>query len=811
MGIMDKVSKEDMNNARIERERQMNPPAAEPGMADDWGFDDASTFAGGEGMGGGDAWGSSFGGFGGGAGGAGSVGGGSDPFGGGANLFGGGASTPFGGGSAWGGFGSFDTGQSAWGQPQGQQGQSSKIEDALWDTAKGVMKGFFTFASEFVNSFKSMNTLSYMVMGRTQLIISIVAFLSGCLFLIFASTKSLGLSLIVSGLASGGIGLMIFMSCYEKVSANPEAFQPESQPDAFGDAQADPFAQPDSFSDPFGGGGSDDGWGTESDGWGEELDSFGDEEEPFEDDFEEEESFDTSFSASEWGSSEELEFSALGGTGYSPLSDADQDKILSQVQEGNKLLTRQYLYENIVSMYPYIRRDYNKVREITGAEFDAWDAVVQQSANILKPKGSDVEMPYLIKAEERLFFYRLVVKRVPWIKNVNQFVTEITNIYSFDETTARLNDLVYGFGVQVGNNINITIMKGETAMVSVRDLYQNISKEILNLDNMIPVVFGVDDKGNEIWRDIKNIESLLVTGMPRSGKTWLVLSMLAQMMTFLSPSELHFYICDPKEGISDFKKIKVPHVRKFVSDDEDIIRTLRHVVRVEGARRTKVLADAGCVNIFDYNKANPDKKMPLLYVIIDEIVSLSERMDKETKDEFQGLIMELVSRLPALGIRIIMIPHLVKNEFIKKSITALITCRISVRGSAEHIEDTLGVRKFEHSLVHPGDMAVSFKSGEAQFVHAAVLAKTNDETAAIFDFLFKFWSKVDPDSLKGSYYEASLNEMASAEVTRPKTDISFASVNEASTKTTGRVRLTDQERSELLAELQGDGLDLLDD
>ena len=142
-----------------------------------------------------------------------------------------------------------------------------------------------------------------------------------------------------------------------------------------------------------------------------------------------------------------------------------------------------------------------------------------------------------------------------------------------------------------------------------------------------------------------------------------------------------------------------------------------------------------------------------MYVLIDEVITLAERMDKETKDEFNSLLLELVSQLPALGIRIIMIPHVVKDQVLKKSITDLIPCRISVRGDSMHIEKSVGIKGFKHKLEHQGDMAVRFNNDEPMFVHSVVLTDSNEKNNELFDFLTRLWLKLEPESYSGSVKE----------------------------------------------------------
>ena len=703
--LVPKVSEEDKENARLDRDRSKNPADVEPGM-DDWNWGDSSFSSGNS-----DGWGSSFGTPGG--------------FGGDSGLGNSGLGGGFGGGLGS-GFGN---------QPFGSTMEPKKedIEDKFWDVVKKFFSGFMNFSSELVKSFKSFDVVTRMNTGRTIIFVSGGVIFTGFILSLFGLWKMFGVDFVIAGLTSAGVGVMLFMVSYDEFSKNKDKILPTSSPSsgAFDSSFDSPFSD---FSSESFGSDEDDNDGFIMDD-GDEEDDFG-------------------FS---FDSNEEEDF---GGFDQVEITDPEEIKnnmetTLSVVNIDKGMVTRQYLYETITSCLANINKNFDKVRVIPEGsdEFDSWDAIVQKSANQFKPKGSEVEMPYLLEAKERLFYLLLSIKRVSWLKNIDAFVQEIVNICAFDEDTGKMDESIYGVGSVVGDRIYVKIMKGETAMVSVKDTYKNIEEEIKNPKNYMPIVIGLDAEGGVVWRDFKDINSLLVTGMPRSGKTWLVLSILGQMMFFLKPSELQFYILDPKEAISDFSNLETPHIRKFVSSDKEILAELRNVVKVEGPRRKKIIGDAGCKNIWDFKKRYPDVEMPLLYVVIDEVITLAERMEKEVKDEFQGLILELVSQLPAVGIRIFMIPHVVKDQVLKKSITDLIPCRISVRGDAEHIEKSVGAKNFKHRLLHQGDMAVRFNNDEPMFVHSAVLTPSNDANIEFFDFLRRFWSKIEPESVKGSLYE----------------------------------------------------------
>lgn len=241
--------------------------------------------------------------------------------------------------------------------------------------------------------------------------------------------------------------------------------------------------------------------------------------------------------------------------------------------------------------------------------------------------------------------------------------------------------------------------------------------------------------------------------MPRKGKSWFVQAILTQMCAFVPPSELNIYICDPKEGISDYRAFTLPHVKKFVAEDAQVVETLRDLVKNEAPRRRAILGDAGKVNIWDFKKRYPDIKLPIIYVVIDEVVTLSSRMDKDTLVEFRMLLRELISQLPALGIRAFLIPHILNNDIIEKKTSDLVPCKVSVCGDANHIEKATGAKpkEFPYKLVNTGDMAMKLDGhNKVLYIHGPALTDSNDNNDEVFDYLRRCWAKIEPDSVEDS-------------------------------------------------------------
>lgn len=636
-----------------------------------------------------------------------------------------------------GGMGGFGMNFGAQPQMSGPQTTGQTPEDKFFEVAGKAGKASMGFFKELVMAFKSSTAIERAKWGRYALIMGIICALVGLLLWIFTG-RFAGCELLVGSGVAAGIGIIILCFAQSSVPTTPTAQTPPPVPDTtqftpdfgFDNTQSDDDADFDepSWDDEDV---EDSDWDTEDAGWNQSQ----------------------SIDTSGWGTPAVDTQVPDQQTDFEQAT-ADLDSLAS-----NGLYDRRSLFERQLSVLSNITKGYATQTVIAeGTEtFNNLDALVQESGELFK-SGNTAEIPYLISAVDTLFYIRLEIARPKYIKNIDAYTQEIVNIFQYDKVTGKRDKSIYGVGEFVGKNIYIKLMKGETAFIGLKDVYTSHADKILDYSNKMPIVLGVDLEGSPVIVDFYSLDSILITGMPRSGKTWLMLAILYQMMCYMSPNELQFYIMDPKAKLSDFAHAITPHIRNFITADEDILAQLKYIVRVEGARRKEIIGGAGYVNISDYNKDNPDKAIPLLYVIIDEVVTLAERMEKETLKEFQGLLFELVSQLPAAGIRIFMVPHLVKDAIIKKNTTTLINCRVSVCGDSEHIENSCGVKNFPHHLTHKGDTCTVLKGfPEAMFIHSVALAKTNEENKKLFSYLGDLWARVCPESVAGSVYEILKN------------------------------------------------------
>lgn len=725
------VDESSMKKARMEREIKNSPPEYEPGMGDGMKdpFDSDDLFGSSDsskGSKGGDSL----------------FGGSNDPFGSSSSdsLFGssnndffgsnsGSSNDPFSTGPSWGSTNPMLGGSIE--PPKEDKSTEDKIFSALGSTAKqtgNVLK-------DLTISFKTFGIEERTSFGHSSMISGGIVAVVGLLFMLLSFGGSLGLGMLVGGLISLATGLIVFWLSYGKLMEEGFEDKTPNADDFFSNQQKEP--ELDMFSNSF----------NKSDM--ESQNSF----DMFKDDFKQSDDEDD-FEWEEDYEDDEGDDNIAYNLNNAVADQQKMDTVLDKIESDgvSKVVTRAYLFDTIMSILPNITPDYNELRIVDedSDEFDRWDAIVQNSSQILSTRD-DAELLTLETLKESLFYYSLEITREKWLKNVDSLVKEIVNICQYNPDTGVIDEDVYGTGHTVGDKIMIKVMKGTNAFISLKDLYSVNETEVKSVKNKMPIILGVDEQGNSSLVDFYKITTMLVSGMPRSGKTWFILNIISQLAIFNKPSELQMTIIDPKGAISDFKQIELPHIKKFHTDLEKSMREIRHIVEKEGPRRKKIIGDAGYVKIEDYNEANPDNKIPYLYVIVDEVMTIANTFESENKGEFNKMLGILVSNLPAAGIRLFMIPHLIKDGIIKKDVSQLIPFRVSVKGDQQHIEQSTGDRNFKYKLNNEGDMAVRMDTtAPVKFVHAGVLAGSNEELKKIFDFISKMWLKLEPESYEGS-------------------------------------------------------------
>lgn len=440
-----------------------------------------------------------------------------------------------------------------------------------------------------------------------------------------------------------------------------------------------------------------------------------------------------------------------------PAEDVDYDSLESDLESLNMqkgTQTRQFIYETLTKGLPSISPKFADMRNLRegSAEWAIWAELIRDAAKQVGTR--DDLLPDLKDASENPFMFKLTISRTPRMKT-QAIADEVVNIYKYDDNGNLEYPNAYATSAEAGSRAFISIYKGaKIDMISLADMYASspdTQKFVRNPKNEMPVVIGTTGDGSVKAVDLLKAPAIVVSGEPRSGKSWIVKLILNQMCAYMSPNDLHLYIGDPKNQISEYANYNLPHVRRKEYTVDSVIDMLRYLVNTEAPRRKNIMQQYGYVNVLEFRRDHPEVTFPFLYVVLDEMMSLANAMGKEDAREYRELIERFVSEFPALGMRAIFIPHRVKNDVIPKSVSELISVRITAKSASDaSAAENLGLNsasEFPYKLSNAGDVAVriaDINDGAPTYLRAAVLAPDTKGMERLESYIGHYWDKLDP-------------------------------------------------------------------
>lgn len=440
-----------------------------------------------------------------------------------------------------------------------------------------------------------------------------------------------------------------------------------------------------------------------------------------------------------------------------PAKDVDYDSLESDLESLNMqkgTQTRQFIYETLTKGLPSISPKFADMRNLRkgSAEWAIWAELIRDAAKQVGTR--DDLLPDLEDASENPFMFKLTISRTPRMKT-QAIADEVANTYKYDDNGNLEYPNAYATSAESGSRAFISVYKGaKIDMISLADMYAaspDVQKFVRDPKTEMPVVIGTTGDGSVKAVDLLKAPAIVVSGEPRSGKSWIVKLILNQMCAYMSPNDLHLYIGDPKNQISEYANYNLPHVRRKEYTVDSVIDMLRYLVNTEAPRRKNIMQQYGYVNVLEFRRDHPEVTFPFLYVVLDEMMSLANAMGKEDAREYRELIERFVSEFPALGMRAIFIPHRVKNDVIPKSVSELISVRITAKSASDaSAAENLGLNsasEFPYKLSNAGDVAVriaDINDGAPTYLRAAVLAPDTKGMERLESYIGHYWDKLDP-------------------------------------------------------------------
>jgi S-DNA-T family DNA segregation ATPase FtsK/SpoIIIE len=185
-----------------------------------------------------------------------------------------------------------------------------------------------------------------------------------------------------------------------------------------------------------------------------------------------------------------------------------------------------------------------------------------------------------------------------------------------------------------------------------------------------PMLIGIDKFGNTILKDLNSIPNLLIAGIPGSGKSVLLHSIILSQIK----SGTMLYLVDPKmvefNIYSDIKNVK------YIATSIKQTYELLNKVRDEMESRFKLLAESICRNVNEFYIKHKKRLRPIS-IIIDEWADLVLQ-----DQNIQKLVSVIAQKGRAAGISIILATQRPSSKVISGLIKANFPGRICMRVSS---------------------------------------------------------------------------------------------------------------------------------
>lgn len=268
--------------------------------------------------------------------------------------------------------------------------------------------------------------------------------------------------------------------------------------------------------------------------------------------------------------------------------------------------------------------------------------------------------------------------------------------------------------------INFINSKKEDKRVSKIDLEEKMPSEDYwwNRDSSggVSIPFGVTNRSKVVNLDISQVSGqnvAVVVGIPGSGKSVFLNSIIASSAIHYSPDELELYLID-FSGVefNVYADYELPHARVIApeSEREFGVSVLKRI-KEEGNRRMEIFRQAGVNNITDYRKENPDKRLPRILIIIDEFQKLFSDDTDSISLEAENIIHTIVQEYRKFGINLILATQSI-SKYTGKIELGMIANRIAFEWKEDDTPYLFSGETPIGLINEPGDCIYNFKAGK---------------------------------------------------------------------------------------------------
>ncbi len=400
--------------------------------------------------------------------------------------------------------------------------------------------------------------------------------------------------------------------------------------------------------------------------------------------------------------------------------------------------------DNTVTQEPRTDTDLETALLVREPQFPEWNfpplSLLQKPINQKQDQEIHKRNAVLIERTLMSFDIESKVTKITIGPTVVQYALSITVGTKVSKVKNLTNDLALALATTESNIrietpipgtslIGIEIPNPTPNFVYIREIVAEIRN---NPDKyFLPLALGKDVAGKIYVKDLVSMPHLLVAGATGTGKSVGVNSILTGLLMTKTPDELRLILVDPKM-VEMAPYNDLPHlITPVITDMELVVNALDWAIQ-EMSKRYRILKQIGVKNIAEYNRKNPEAKMPYILIVIDEMSDLmmSTGVDVEAK------ILRLAQMARAIGIHLILATQRPDVKVITGVIKANINGRMAFSVSQSIDSRVILDQSGAESLIGKGDML--FKSPDAtKAIRLQGAFTSTEDTELLVDFLVK--------------------------------------------------------------------------
>jgi hypothetical protein len=301
--------------------------------------------------------------------------------------------------------------------------------------------------------------------------------------------------------------------------------------------------------------------------------------------------------------------------------------------------------------------------------------------------------------------------------------------------------------------VGVEIPNKNSRLVTLREVLESKEYQSAKAKSKLAVALGKDVAGAVRVGDLARMPHLLIAGATGAGKSVMINTIIASILTQATPEDVRLLMVDPKMVELNMYS-GIPHLlAPVVIDVEKVVPLLKNAIN-EMEKRYRLFSQLGVRNLDGYRKLRAERllhgdnslqNLPAIVIIIDELADLM----MAAPEEVEGMICRLAQLARATGIHLVIATQRPSVDVITGLIKANIPTRISFMVSSAVDSRTIIDMGGAERLLGRGDMLyLPADAGRPERIQGAFLA---DEEA---ERLVAYWRQ---QALEHSAAEANNN------------------------------------------------------